>query len=223
VTLGQAGIGDGLTCPLFSGASFNNIYSPGFAAAFNPARGSLLMWSKVFNAGVWTDGAYRRLWKIGTDGNNAIDVYKSITNNTLVFNRIAGGISDLVSTTVMGGNVNWFSTVLTWDTVTDELKVYINGAQVGATQTTLGTWVGALNNTLCAIGANGTGGSQPWYGYHAHGIVLNYVATDSEIAQWNVISGAGLPVNVPLIVDQVSYDFAPADFKMDVSARRWIS
>jgi len=187
VTLGQESVGDGLTCPLYDGANdFTNIYSAGFAAAFNPAEGSVLMKSKVFNAGAWTDAAFRRLWKLGTDGSNAIDVYKSTVNNTLVFQRIAGGVADSVSTTAAGGITDWFSTALTWSIAADQLKAYLNGSQIGS-QTTLGTWVGALGATLCAIGANGAAASQEWYGYHAHGIVLNRVATPAEVAAAAVI------------------------------------
>ena len=57
VTLGQPGIGDGNTSPLFDGANdFTNIYSASFNAAFNGAEGTLGIWMRVFNVAVWTDG-----------------------------------------------------------------------------------------------------------------------------------------------------------------------
>jgi len=182
VTLGQPGIGDGLTCPLYDGVGdFNNIYSAGFAAAFNPAEGTVFGWHKVFDAAVWTDAAFRRLWTIRADATNTIDCYKTNVNNQLFFGRQAGGISDGVATTVAGGITGFFSSALTWSIAAGQLKVYINGAQVGATQTTLGAWVGALGAASTLIGCLSTAGGQAWNGYHAHMGVLNRAATPAEV------------------------------------------
>ena len=64
VTLGQEGIGDGNTCPLFDGANdYVDIYSAGFAGALMRLRVPLTGWMKVFNAGVWTDSEWQRCSK----------------------------------------------------------------------------------------------------------------------------------------------------------------
>ncbi len=69
VTLGKTGIGDGDTCPFFDGANdFVNIYSVSLRDAFNGAEGTAMIWAKVFNVGVWTDGAYRNTLHLHTDG-----------------------------------------------------------------------------------------------------------------------------------------------------------
>ena len=77
VELGQAGIGDGRSCPLFDGTNdFNNVYSAGLDADFSNAEGTLAICGKVSAAGVWTDAAIRNLFSLAADGANFIEMRK---------------------------------------------------------------------------------------------------------------------------------------------------
>ena len=50
----------GTAAPFFDGANDDiNIYTAALAAAFSGHVGSLMVWCRVANAGVWTDGAAR--------------------------------------------------------------------------------------------------------------------------------------------------------------------
>lgn len=169
VTLGQPGIGDGRTCPLFDGTNdFNNIYSAALASDFNASEGSLWGWMKVGAAGVWTDGTIDSLATLVVDGNNRIEIFKTATNNQLQFRYRAGGTSKDVTSTALNGSIAFFHIAITWSVAADQMKAYINGAQVGTTQTGLGTWAGSLAAASTLLGAGGTLPSTPSNGYQAH-------------------------------------------------------
>jgi hypothetical protein len=184
VTLGQPGIGDGHTCPLFDGAAdLVNVYSAGLAGAFSGAAGSLMAWGKVSGAGVWTDGVARYLVRFAVDANNYISLEKRTVNNTLRALYSAGGAAKGGSPAFSG--LTWFHFAITWDKnagADGEVLVFLNGAQSGVTQTTLGVWNGALAATTTVIGALNTTPSSVWSGLLAHVLVLDRAATPTEIA-----------------------------------------
>jgi hypothetical protein len=184
VALGQTGIGDGHTAPLFDGtADFVNVYSAGLAGAFSGVAGSLMTWGKVSGAGVWTDSTARYLLRLAADGNNQITLEKRSLNNTLralyTANATVKGTSPVFS------GLTWFHFAITWDKnagADGQVLVFLNGAQSGATQTGLGVWAGALAAATTVIGALDLLPSNGWSGYLAHVLLLNRAATPAEIA-----------------------------------------
>lgn len=52
---------------------------------------------------------------------------------------------------------NYHNLIMTWDTVADEMKAYLDGVQFGGTRSSLGTWAGTPNR--CRIGANSVNAS----------------------------------------------------------------
>ncbi len=182
VTLGQAGIGDGQTCPLYDGAAAHtNIYTATLAAAFDGNEGTLSIWGKVKESSVWADGAQRSLIRFAVDGNNYIELIKTVAANGLSFNYRAGGTTD----TVFLGSISttdWFHMALTWSASADEVKAFYNGAQTGATQTGLGVWAGTPATWGHNIGSGNTTPITPWSGYLAHGAVWDSVLTPGQIA-----------------------------------------
>jgi hypothetical protein len=64
---------------------------------------------------------------------------------------------------------------------------YLNGAQTGATQTTLGTFVGALGATTTNIAASSTVPANPWAGFVAHVALGNRALTAAEVARLGTI------------------------------------
>jgi len=185
VTLGQPGIGDGRTCPLFDGANdYNNIYSAGLRDDFNGAEGTVLVWLKVNGVAVWGDGATRLMLKLYADGSNRILLYKRSDNNQIEYFRNSGGILDRVTQTGVT-TTDWFATAMTWSTAADELIAYFNGAQEGAIQTGLGTWAGTLGAAL--VGAQDTVPTNVFDGYEAYAAVWTTPLSPAQIAAVSVL------------------------------------
>src|SRR3990170_2464169 len=78
VDLGQPGIGDGRTCPWFDGANdYVNTYTASLANAYNKDELTFAAWGKVNSAGIWTDGASRRIVYIGSvEGNQWLTIQR---------------------------------------------------------------------------------------------------------------------------------------------------
>ena len=167
-TMGATGIGDGRTAFSFDGGDFVNIYSSELAAVFDGAKGTVEVWVRITDAAVWADATVRYFIRLGADANNHINIRRTATNNTLGFQYVAGGTSDVVTDSSLAASTDWFLVALTWDSVADELKAYINGAQVGSTQTGLGAWAGSLASNLCVLGAISTAGANGHKGLLQH-------------------------------------------------------
>lgn len=188
VTLGQDGIGDGKTCPLFDGANdVVNIYGAAFAAAFDGAEGSIILWLKVFDVGVWTDGTTRFSCQLMVDNGNRIFLFSRIGNNNLQQFYEAGGSASQTETSGGHTETTWIPIALTWSKAANEVRHYINGVQYGPTGTSPNVWVGNLDPTTTAIGARGASGSNSWHGYLAHCAIWDRPITPSEVAQLAVV------------------------------------
>ena len=97
-TLGQTGIGDGLTAPTFDGVNdFVDCYSSSLNTPFDGDEGSIMCWGLIASS-VWTDGSDRELYQFGAGGNDFIFVRKQATSNQLRFLHFStgGGASDVV-------------------------------------------------------------------------------------------------------------------------------
>jgi hypothetical protein len=189
VTLGQTGI-CGYKCPLYDGANdFTNIYSVGLAGAFNPLEGTLMTWARASGAGVWTDGALRRMVMLLADSSNRVYIYKSSFNNLLGLSYIAGGVTK--DRTFSVTSTDWLHLVITWSKSADEVRRYSNGALQSGTSDTLGTWVGALGSAACCIGAATTTPTEVWSGLLGHVAIGNRALSPTEI---NLLYTNALPL-----------------------------
>lgn len=186
VTLGQPGIGDGLTCPLYDGVADYMQPPAGFRSAFNPLEFSIFFWFWPFNIGVWTDGIQRIMSRQTVDANNGVFISKPVANNTLSWQYTAGGTTK----TVTLGSQSFLIPKhigLTVSKSMDQMIAYFSGVRTGSIQTGLGTWVGALNATFTVFGAGSATPTFLMNGYAANFIVLNHAATPGEMAQAAVI------------------------------------
>jgi hypothetical protein len=182
-TLAAAGIGDGRSAMSFDGGDYVDVYSAALAAAFNGAKGSLLIWARITDAAVWADATSREMVYLAVDGNNDINIRKDANANTVEFIYRAGGTAEVVDDTSLAASTDWFLAAMTWDKSADQVKCYLNAAQVGATQTGLGTWAGTLASTLSLLGARSTVPANPHKGLLQHPIVFaGRVLTEAEIA-----------------------------------------
>jgi hypothetical protein len=183
MTTAAGPLGD--TAPVFGGAAdFVNIYSAAFNSAFNGATGTAMIWMRVANAGVWTDGGIRNLFNLRKA---TTDLYQIVKRNTLNLLR-GGGIAGSGAATVdytPFSSVAWVPAAITWSDQNnaDEFKFFVNGVQVGATGTELGVhWAaGALDVSRTMIGAISTT-TGFFHGCLAHMIVWNTVLAPSVLA-----------------------------------------
>lgn len=190
VVLGQTGIGDRRTSALFVPASSPRVavHTTGLAGAFNGAVGTLLLWTKVSGAGVWTDGTTRYMAQLFADASNLVYIRKNTTNNQMQFVYVAGGTTSAVIATYSG--TDWTTFAITWNRsagANGEVKGYTNGVQTGVTQTALGTFAGTLAATNTVIGAISTAGANPWDGTIAHVAVFNTALTAQQIAMASTV------------------------------------
>lgn len=181
VTLGQDGIGDGNTCPHFDGINdYCNIQTASLAGVFSGVAGTVILWAKVTNVGVWTDASARYLLALIADANNRVYLTKSNANNSLAFQYRAGGT--LQQITHATSTTSWFHMGFTWDKnagATGELKAYYNGAQTDVTTTGLGVWAGALGTA--AIGCRVTVPADVFDGYIAHVAIWTKALTAAQM------------------------------------------
>ena len=158
-----------------------DIYSTSLRDAFNDAEGTAMVWAKVSGAGVWTDSTNRYLLNLRTDSNNQVQFLKLTSNNDIFIRYEAGGVQETVTDSSLAGTLDWFHLAITWSVAADEMKAYINGSQVGSTQTVLGTWVGNLSSTETVIGAANTTPGSVWDGYLAHPAIWTTPLTGAQI------------------------------------------
>jgi hypothetical protein len=167
--------------PYFDGTNdYCNIYSASLASAFSGAAGSLFIWAKIFNAGIWTDASYDDFFRIAADANNEILLRKTNANNALYTRYNANGTTKSVTRTNTT-TIDWFLFGFTWSKAADQMIAYYNGAQTGATQTGLDTWAGAPAAATCVIGAYVLTPANPWNGWLNQAIILNRIATPAEV------------------------------------------
>lgn len=187
--LGQPGIGDGKTSLLTDGANdVVNIYTPAFRDAFNNAEGTAMIWARVNDIGVWTDGAGRYPLYLAADGNNAVWVpRRTPANGVLQSNYRAGGVSKIQSNADFNNTLTWMLLAITWSVDDDEVIHYVNGAQWGATDNGLGAWVGNLNPNSTVIGATGLGPANVWHGWLQHPAVWGAPLTPAQIADLFIV------------------------------------
>jgi hypothetical protein len=180
-TLGQTGIGDGLTCASFDGTDdCANLYTAGLAGVFDGSKGTVLIWGKVAAAGVWTDATDRYLFDIGADSLNRVYAHRTTANSAVAIAYRANNVTKLV--TVTSSSTDWFHCGVTWDKTADKAIMYWAGSQTGTTQTGLGTWAGALATAQVVAGVYSTLYGNPWSGLLAHVLILNRAATPAEVA-----------------------------------------
>ena len=184
VTLGEPGAGDGRTCPLWDGANdYNNLYSAAFNADFTPAEFTVAVWAKVSAAAVWTDATTRYLMRLRADGNNETYLVRTATNNQLQAFCVGGAVGKQVASTALNGSTAWFHVAITRSAAGDAMKFFINGAQVGSTQTGIGAWVGALASSVTVMGAASNTPTAVWSGWMAHGLVCSAALSAANIAK----------------------------------------
>jgi hypothetical protein len=184
VTLGATGPVSGGAAASFNGStSFVNVYSASLAAAFNGAEVTLMGWAQATN---WVAGV--TLFKFGVNGNNDVYIQKNNTSDRFEGFYVAGATTDATSETGGQTSTAWRHAAITVSKAADQMRLYVNGVQVGTTQSTLGTWAGTLANTRCVIGAADTALSNPWLGNLAHVAVFTRALSAADVLSLATVS-----------------------------------
>lgn len=179
----------GEPCPQFAPADGDYVNLPaGFFADFNLDEYCILQFLRVRAAGVWTDGTVRSANQMRRDNDNRSQISRTTTNNQLRFLHIAGGTVDAVFATL--STTDWFMVTQRVSRSEDTMKAYVNGAQVGTTQTGIGTAGGAIGTAV--IGAGFVPSTDTWDGFEAYTVVWSgagNLPSDAEIASiWNFLA-----------------------------------
>lgn len=146
-------------------------------------RGTIIVSARVFNAGVWTDGAIRNAIRIG-GATDYVVIRRSVINNQLDWGYVAGGVGNWFG----GGgltDIDFMWLAITWDKsagATGQVLAFKDGLQIGVTGVGLGTWIDNLIATGVNIGSLDHIPQQVWHGYEAHGALWNVALTPAEMA-----------------------------------------
>ncbi len=169
-------------CPLVNGGiAYFDACEDRRMDGFLGDQGTAIVWARVANAGVWTDGANRRLIKIGVDdATNRLYIRKGDVNGRMQFVYEAGNVVESVidDTNTAVGFVPYAGT---WSARDDAMRFFINGIQTGLTQTILGTWVGDLSNTRAVIGSVSAVPGEVWSGSIAPAALWSEALSPDEI------------------------------------------
>jgi hypothetical protein len=149
-----------------------DIYSAGIDADFNGAEFSLGIWFRA------TSIVAGRIGRILADANNYWEAI--ITAGSLQTVYTSAGVFKTVSSFPVVANT-FYHYGLTVSDSNDRMRHYMNGIQVGATQTGLGTWVGALSSSQCCYMARNTSGANPLAGYSGFGVIANVEWTPAQM------------------------------------------
>jgi hypothetical protein len=168
----------GDNAPSYGSSSTLNAFSAGLAADFSGQEFTIGCWAKVSGSGVWTDGAIRKILVWLADTNNYLLIEKTNTNNQIRFQYNAGGTLKTVTYTI--STTNWFRVEMVISKAGDSMKCFVDGAQVGSTQTGLGSFSAAL--TIARYGSNTAASGQFHSGYLYHGRYDTTVLSDSQVA-----------------------------------------
>lgn len=178
VALGNPGIGDGLSCPRFDGVGdYGTLFSAGLAAGFNGQEGTLTCWVRNENFNVT---GVQRVCTFAADANNIVRIYKNSTAKTIAFQHYVNPASVFIQQ-INYNPAGWAHLALTWSRSANQVKAFIDGAQIGTTQAGIGLWAGALATAYW--GADTNTPTLCWNGWLCHLALWNAVLTPTEIAK----------------------------------------
>jgi hypothetical protein len=181
VTLGQQGMGDGNTCPLFDGAaSYVSLYTASLAAAFSAAAGAFSLWAKPSAAAIWSNATTYYLMTLGADNNDRLLIVKGGAGTVQGYYIAGATVKATTPATAISG-AGWVHLALTWSKAGDAAILYLNGANPQSING-LGTYAGALAGINSLLGAATSVPANVWSGWIAHAALWSATLTPTEIA-----------------------------------------
>ena len=171
---------DGGKCAQFDGsASYVDLYG---AIAKEPTTiGSISLLVAVPQANL-AGTTMMQLIKLGVNSSNYIDITFDTTAYEFNGAYKAGGSLKAVNSSLVynmdGGPQypEWHQFGLTWTKAGNALKFYVDGLQQGSTQTSLGTWAGAMVSGAMVLGSSSSSS--------AADVLTGYIA---RVGIWSVV------------------------------------
>jgi hypothetical protein len=158
------------------------MYSASLAAAFGYMEGTISVWARVANAGVWTDAATRWIINFAVNSSNLVRIGRDGTNNLISFRYRANGTTQLINNIAIN-TTDWFHVALTWSRTANLVTAYTNGSLTGTVSGTMQNWVGLLAADQTCMGAQNTTPAFVWSGYIAHAAHWNRPLQAKEITR----------------------------------------
>lgn len=179
---------DGGKCAQFDGsASYINLYA---AVTKEPTTiGSISVWVAVPQANL-KGTTKMQIITLKYDSENYVDITFDTTAYRFNGAYEAGDTLKSVNSSLVynvGYGAQWHHFGLSWDASGDALKFYVDGLQQGSTQSSLGTWTGAMASTTMVAGSSSTTAADVLTGWMARLGVWSVVLTGDEFADLAVI------------------------------------
>ena len=176
VTYNASGGPDGDGAAVFNGTSSSITLPHGtLDNTFDGAEFTLALWLQAASEGVWSDGTNRRFLDVTGDGVNYVFISKT-SGNVIEYRRFANGTTENVNYSPSGTSP--IHIAMTCSETADEIKYYINGAQIDSTDTTIGTWNIA---TLSRVVIGALPSSQWWSGEISHAALWTSALTPTQL------------------------------------------
>lgn len=176
VTKAQEGFNDEKSANFTSG--FLNPYSANLNARFNPNEGYVSAWVKF--TGNW-DTTAGTLFNLYADASNRM-LLRTLGDGTIQAFCALGGVSTSMSIDSLSGS-RFVNIGLRWSKSGGYISIFINGLESKRKAGMTGTWVGNLNQAVCAFFQS----LNPLYAQDVY--MLDYAPTASDIAKSLRING----------------------------------
>ena len=174
-TLGQPGIGDGLTSMYFDGATdIIDVFSPGLAAAWNGNEYSWMIWVKVEDVPTW-QADYTRFLQAFAGGDFAQLQIAAADGFVLSTRKVTVAVS---KTADASSTLDWIFLVATISRTANEHWLYFDAVQQGAAAAVTNAWANPV--TTFTIGAQ-AGPSNVMKGWLAHPALWTRALTPAEV------------------------------------------
>lgn len=176
VTFGSTTSPDGYNAPLFNGiSSLIDVDTATLVSNIDGTEGTMILFFKVYNAGVWEDTTNRYMAIFRADAQNHLRARRDDTNNRVTCQYEANNESELLNFEGLS-STGWIHLAMTWSDSGNVVYAYRDGANK-VTAVNSQTFVGAL--TLAYIGS--LGAAAWFYGYICHVALFPDVKSDADI------------------------------------------
>jgi hypothetical protein len=166
-----AGPVPGSLAPYSDGVNdYGNIDTTNLDGVFNGSELSAVIFVKI-PAVAWGDGQRRHMLNLRGDSQNFLILEKHTVANNLRLFYMSGAVGKLITHNT-GGDTNWISVGASVSAAADEVRFFVNGAQVGATATGLGAWAATGLDRALIGGASPSVPTNVFTGYLAYVAVL---------------------------------------------------
>lgn len=136
----------GIPCVQMNGNGGINFAAASFLSAFNIEHWTIMTFFRMLTTTPWTDGVEQDFMMVNDVSiTQRAHLYQTGGARTLGFIGDVGANLEIVTHQLPNESLAWHMSAATMSKDDDEFKAFVDGAQVGATQTGIGTNSGAIN------------------------------------------------------------------------------